>query len=120
MINLPTTGTPTEQMSTDIVPLKISTLGSSSTKVTMVLHYGDPKLDEEIVIPSYDSKTMNLDQIYEVQEVLERRKKQEILKNEYRQKKALVEIKDIFLDAFTLQVPDETKHIMEQVSNIVD
>ena len=67
MVNLPTTGTPTKQMSTDIVPLKISAPGSSSTKVTRVLHYGDPELDEEIVIPNYDSKKMNLEQIYEVQ-----------------------------------------------------
>ena len=31
-----------------------------------------------------------------------------------------MEIKDIFLDAFSLQVPNETKPIMEQLSNIVD
>lgn len=31
-----------------------------------------------------------------------------------------MEIKDIFLDAFSLQVPDETKPIMEQLYNIVD
>ena len=55
-----------------------------------------------------------------MQEALEKRKKQEILKNEYRQRQALVEIKDIFLDAFSLQVPNETKPIMEQLSNIVD
>ena len=55
-----------------------------------------------------------------MQEALEKKKKQEILKNEYRQRKALVEIKDIFLDAFSLLVPDETKPIMEQLSNIVD
>ena len=63
---------------------------------------------------------MNLEQIYEVQEALEKRKKQEILRNEYRQRQALVEIKHIFLDAFSLQVPDETKPIMEKLSNIVD
>ena len=107
-------------MSIDMVPLKISALGSSSTKVARVLNYEDPELDEEIVIPSYDSRTMNLDQIYEVQEVLEKRKKQEILKNEYRQRQELVEIKDIFLETFSLQVPDETKAIMEQLSNTVD
>ena len=55
-----------------------------------------------------------------MQEALERKKKQEILRNEYRQKQALVEIKDIFFDAFSLPVPDETKPIMEQLSNIVD
>ena len=35
-------------------------------------------------------------------------------------KKALHEIKDIFLDSFSLQTPDETRPIMEQLSNIVD
>ena len=58
-----------------MVPLKMSAPGSSSRKVTRVLHYGDPELDEEIVIPRCDSKTMNLEQIYEVQEALEKRKK---------------------------------------------
>ena len=32
----------------------------------------------------------------------------------------MIEIKDIFLDAFILQVPDEIKPIMEKLSNIVD
>ena len=32
----------------------------------------------------------------------------------------MVDIKDIFLDAFSLSVPDETKPIMKQLSNIVD
>ena len=73
-MNLPTTGTPTKQLSTDVVPLKISAPGSSSTKVERVIHYGDPTLDEEIVIPSYDSRTMNLEQINEVQEALEKMK----------------------------------------------
>ena len=60
LVNLPTTRTPTKQLSTDAVPLKILAPSSSSTKVARVLHYGDPTLDEEIVIPSYDYKTMNL------------------------------------------------------------
>ena len=65
----------------------------SSTKVARVLHYGDPALDEEIVIPRYDYKIMNIDQINEVKETLEKNKKQEILRNEYKQRKALIEIK---------------------------
>ena len=73
-----------KQLRTDVVPSKISAPGSSSTKVARVLHYGDPTLDEEIVIPSYDSRKMNLEQINELQEALEKRKKQEILRNEYR------------------------------------
>lgn len=102
MINLPTTRTPigtTQQSSTDVVPLQISSLGSSSTKVARVLHYGDLSLDDEIVIPRYNYKTMNIDQINEneVQETLEKKKKkQEILRNEYKQRQELIEIKDIF------------------------
>ena len=54
-------GTPTKQLSTDVVPLKISTPGSITTKVARVLHYGDPTLDQEIVIPKYDYETMNIE-----------------------------------------------------------
>ena len=79
--------------------LLISTPGLSSTKVARVLHYGDPELDEEIVTPSYESKTINITQM---QEALNRRKRQEILRKEYKQRQALHEIKDIFLDAFSL------------------
>ena len=60
LINFPTSGTPSQQ------PLKISTPRSSTTKIARVLHYGDPELDEEIVIPGYDSKTIAIDQINEV------------------------------------------------------
>ena len=55
-----------------------------------------------------------------MQEALEKKKKQEILINEYKQRQASIEIKYIFLDAFNLQVPDETKPIMEQLSSVVD
>ena len=54
-----------------------------------------------------------------MQEALEK-KKREILRNEYRQRQALIEIKDIFLDAFSLPVTDETKPVMEKLSNIMD
>ena len=100
--------------------MKIFAPGSSSTRVARVLHYGDPTLDEEIVIPKYDYATMNIDQINEGQEALEKKKKQEILRNEYKQRQDLIEIENIFLDAFMLQVLDETKPIMEQLSSIVD
>ena len=119
---MPTTGTPTEishQLSTEVL-LQILVPGSSSTKISRVLHYGDPTLDEEIVIPRYDYATMSIDQITEVQEALERKKKQEVLMNEYKQRQALVEIKDIFLDAFSLHIPDESKPIMEQLAHIVE
>ena len=63
---------------------------------------------------------MTIDQINEVQEALEKKKKQEVLRNEYKQRQALVEIKEIFLDAFSLQMPDESKPIMEQNAHIVE
>ena len=102
------------------MPLQISALGSSSTIIARVLHYGDLTLDEEIVIPKYDYENITLEQINLMQEALKRKKKQEILRNEYKEKQALHEIKDIFLDDFSLQSADETKPIMEKLSEIVD
>ena len=95
LANLPRSGTPTEtqQQLRSTVPLQVSRPSSSSTRVARVLHYGDPTLDEEIVIPRYDYATMTIDQINEVQEALERKNKQEVLRNEYKQRQALVEIK---------------------------
>lgn len=55
-----------------------------------------------------------------MQEALERKKNQEILRKEYKQRKELHEIKDIFLDVFSLQKPDETKPILEHLSEIVE
>ena len=55
-----------------------------------------------------------------MQEALERKKNQEILRKEDKQRQALHEIKDIFLDAFILQTPDESKPILEQLSKIVE
>ena len=78
LINFPTIGTPTgttQYLSTEAVPLQISAPGLSSTKVARVLHYEEPTLDEEIVIPKYDYATMNIDQINEVQEALEKKNK---------------------------------------------
>ena len=63
---------------------------------------------------------MSIDQINEVQEALERKKKKEILRKEYKQQQELHEIKDIFLDAFNLQTLDETKPILEQLSKNLD
>ena len=64
MINLPSAGTPTQshqELSTILVPLKISTPGSSHSKFAKLLHYGDAFLDENIIIPQY-SATMTLDE----------------------------------------------------------
>ena len=102
------------------MPLQISVPSSSSTRVARVLDYGDPTLDEEIFIPKYYYDNITLEKIILVQEELERKKKQEILRNEYKQKQALHEIQDIFLDTFSLQSPDETKPIMGKLLEIVD
>ena len=123
LFNLPTNDTPTKVLqkpSTDVMPLQIFALDLSSPKVESVLHYGDPTLDEEIIIPKYDYATITLEHINIMQEALERKKKHDILRNEYKKKKALHEIKYIFLDAFSLQTPDETKPILEKLSEIVD
>ena len=63
---------------------------------------------------------MNIDQINEVQEALEKKKKQKILRNNYKKMQALIRIAYIFIDAFSLQGPNETKPIMVQLSHIVD
>ena len=102
------------------MPLQISAPRLSSTRVERVLHYGDPALDEDIIIPKYDYDNITLEQINLMQEALERKKKQEILRNEYKQKQALHEIKDIFLDVASLQIPNEKNPIMEKLYNIVD
>ena len=90
MVNFPTIGTPTilQKPSMDAMPLQMSTLGSSSKRVERVLHYGDPTLDEDIVIPKYDYDNITLEKINLIQEALERKKKQEILRNEYKQKES--------------------------------
>ena len=107
-------------MSIDAMPLQISAPVLSSKKFASVLHYGDPTLDEEIVIPKYDYDTITLEQINLMKDALERKKKQDILRNEYKKNQALHEIKDIFLDAFNLQPPNETKNILEQLLDIVE
>ena len=98
----------------------MTTLGSSESKFAKVIHYGDTFLDEEIVIPQFNFATMTLDDINMMQATLEKKKKWEILRKEYKQRHALQEIKEILLNAFTLSPPDETKDIMEQRSDIVE
>ena len=75
-----------QKLSTVATPLQIFAPGSSSKRVARVIHYGDPALDEDIVIPKYDYDNITLDKINLMQEALERKKKQEILINEYKQK----------------------------------
>ena len=77
LVNLPTSSTPTkvlQKLSTIAIPLQLSTLGSSSTKVAKVIHYGDVFLDEEIVTPQFDYANMTLEDIGIMQESLEKKK----------------------------------------------
>ena len=55
-----------------------------------------------------------------LQEVLARKKHQELLKRENKQSQVLYDIKEIFLDAFILLEPHEEKTIIEKLVNIVD
>lgn len=51
---------------------------------------------------------------------LTRKKYQELLRREHRQKQDLIDIKDIFLDVFNLPTPNEAKPIIEKLTNIVE
>ena len=42
------------------------------------------------------------------------------MRKEYRQKNAMQNIKDIFLDAFSITTLDESEDIIDQLSDIVD
>ena len=98
----------------------MTTLGIGASKFAKVIHYGDAFLDEEIVIPQFNFATMSLEDINLMQATLEKKKQQELLRKEYKQRHALQDIKDIFLDAFTLPPLDESKEIIEQLSDIVE
>ena len=77
LVNLPSVGTPIksqQEPSTTIVPLQISTLGSSQSKVAKVLHYGDPFLNENIIIPHFESATMTLDDLNKLQATIDRKR----------------------------------------------
>ena len=107
-------------MSTNAIPLQISVPCSSSSKIEKIIHDGNITLDEEILIPKYDYDTMTREKIGILQQALEKKKHQEMLRREHKQKKALQDIKEIFLDAFNLPTPEETKTLIEQLTDIVE
>ena len=77
LVNWPSAGTPTKsllELSTVAIPLQVSTLASSHSKVAKVIHYCDAFLDEEILIPHFDFATMTLEGINVLQAAIERRK----------------------------------------------
>ena len=105
LVELPKIGTPTktlQQVSTDMLALQVRTPGSSSTRVVRTIHYGIPELDEEIKIPYYESNTLTEENMNEIQSVLDRRRRQETLRKEYKYRQAMNVIKDIFMDVFSL------------------
>ena len=64
LVELPKIGTPTQTLqkpSTNMIPLQVPTPGLSSIKVAIILHYGDLELDEEIIIPHYESNTLTIE-----------------------------------------------------------
>ena len=63
---------------------------------------------------------MTLEDINIMQATLEKKKQQEIMRKEYKKRNAMQDIKDIFLDAFSLPLPNEKKDIMEQLFEIVE
>ena len=76
LFELPKTCTPTQTLqkpSTDTISLQLQTLGSSSTKVERILNYGDIKLDEDIIILSYEFNTITIEKITKMQNALDRR-----------------------------------------------
>ena len=123
LLNLPISGTPSTQtlqkLSIDATPLQILVPSLSISKVEEVIQYGYVSLDKEIFLQKSDYDIMTIEQMNILQQALERRKHQEILRREHMQKQALQDIKDIFLDAFNLLTPYETKPLIEQLTNIV-
>ena len=63
---------------------------------------------------------MTEEKINEIQSALDRKRRQEAMRKDYKYKQAMNEIKDIFMDSFSLQPPDSSRPILEKLSNIVD
>ena len=86
---MPKIGTPTkplQQPSIDMLALQVRTPDLSSTRVTKTIHYGIPKLDEEIHIPYYNSSTLTKEKMNEIQSALDRKRRQETIRKEYKYK----------------------------------
>ena len=67
-----------------MLALQITTPGSSSTRVAKTIHYGILELDEEIKIPYYESSTLTEEKMKEIQSALDRRRRQEAMRKEYK------------------------------------
>ena len=69
-----------------MLALQVSTPGSSSQRVATTIHYGIPELDEEIKIPYYDSNTLTEEKINKIQSALDRKRRQEAMRKDYKYK----------------------------------
>ena len=58
-----------------MLSMQIQTPGSSSKRIAKKIHCGNPELDEEITIPSYDPSTLTIEKITEIQGALEMKKR---------------------------------------------
>ena len=85
-----------------MLALQVSIPSSSSIRVARTIHYGIPELDEEIKIPYYDSNTLTKEKMNEIQSELDRKRGHEEMRKDYKYKQEMNEIKDIFMDAFSL------------------
>ena len=65
-----------------MLALQVRTPRSSSTRVSRTIHYGIPELDEEIKIPYYDSSTLTEEKINEIQNALDRKRREEAMRKE--------------------------------------
>ena len=63
---------------------------------------------------------MKIEKLGIFEQALEKKKLQEMLRREHRQKQALQDIKDIFLDAFSLPPLEEAKPLLKQLTYIVE
>lgn len=103
---LPESTTPPSQalqrLSIEDTPLQSSRPSPNTSNAEEVTSYGDASLDEEIVLPT-------IEQMGILQEALSKKKNQELLRREHRQRQDLIDIKDIFLDAFSLSALEEKK-----------
>lgn len=103
----------------DATPLKSSRPSPDTSKVGEGTSYGEVDLDEVIEILKFDLTTITIEEISVLQEAPARKKHQELLRREHKQRKVLHDIKEIFLNAFILLTPNEEKSIIEKLVNIV-
>lgn len=124
LVTLPGTATPPIQAlhrpSIEAIPLQSSRPSPRTSKVDEVTSFVDVNLDEVIQLPKFDFATITIEQMRILQDPLAKKKKHELLRQEHRQKQALLDIKEIFLDVFSLLALEANKSIIEQLTNLVE